>query len=238
MTLFLLAFTLLHRGRLHARENRAKALKATRLLAALAALLSWCIRGAVRRPADAGLHRLGADGTHRDRQSCHAPAWIQRCSTGMICAARRGCATSIGSLPAGIPGDQQLAAYPECRPSLRTKRSNHAQLVVHGTGDGGARLGSGSAFYGLQRIVARSFALATPSKRRQADCSSPCSFVAVLTTIGIVAVGAVRDHPLLHQGVADRVPVRLHWSPQTAMRADQVARQARSASCRCSPAPC
>ena len=40
-----------------------------------------------------------------------------------------------------------------------------------------------------------------------------CSLVAILTTIGIVAVAAVRGDPVLQQGAAGRVPVRPALEP-------------------------
>jgi phosphate transport system permease protein len=135
--------------------------------------------------------------------------------------AREARLRDIDRIAAGGMSDEQLAAYPETvvqagRSAGAMRSWSFIGLLMVGLGLGALGFG-----YGLQRISPEFRARNTVETAVKALLIA-CSFVAVMTTIGIVM-------SVLFETVRffTKVPVGdflfgLQWSPQTALRADQV----------------
>ena len=93
--------------------------------------------------------------------------------------------------------------------------------------------------FGLRTAVGARSAPATRSSASSRSSCSPAACVAVLTTIGIVVLGAVRDRAVLRARFRRSTSCSaLQWSRRPRSAPIRSARPAPSASCRWSPARC
>jgi phosphate transport system permease protein len=127
----------------------------------------------------------------------------------------------IDRIAAGGVGDQQLAAFPESMvmagrsTAVMRHRSFMGLLTI------GLLLGVLGFAFGVRRI-SPDFRARNKVETAVKGLLIACSFVAVMTTIGIVLSVLFETLRFFAKVSPSEFLFGLHWSPQTALRADQV----------------
>jgi phosphate transport system permease protein len=127
----------------------------------------------------------------------------------------------IDRIAAGDIGDQQLAAYPESVVSAGRSTAAMRNRSFTGLVTVGLLLGALGFALGVRRI-SPDFRARNTVETAVKGLLIACSFVAVMTTIGIVLSVLFETLRFFAKVSPSEFLFGLHWSPQTALRADQV----------------
>jgi phosphate transport system permease protein len=127
----------------------------------------------------------------------------------------------IDRIAAGGITDQQLAAYPESVVQAGRSAGTMRSWSFMGLVTVGLVLGALGFHYGLQRISPE-FRARNTVETAVKGLLIACSFVAVMTTIGIVMSVLFETIRFFTKVSPSEFLFGLQWSPQTALRADQV----------------
>jgi phosphate transport system permease protein len=127
----------------------------------------------------------------------------------------------IDRIAAGGIGDQQLAAYPESVVSAARSTAAMRNRSFTGLVTVGLLLAALGFALGVRRI-SPDFRARNTVETAVKGLLIACSFVAVMTTIGIVLSVLFETLRFFAKVSPSEFLFGLHWSPQTALRADQV----------------
>jgi phosphate transport system permease protein len=127
----------------------------------------------------------------------------------------------IDRIAAGGMTDQQLAAYPESVVQAGRSAGTMRSWSFMGLLTVGLALAALGFYYGLQRISPE-FRARNTVETAVKGLLIACSFVAVMTTLGIVMSVLFETMRFFTKVPPSEFLFGLQWSPQTALRADQV----------------